>query len=101
LTRLTIHTALKVRARARSAARALAASILRVYRIALSPLVMALFGPACRFEPSCSEYAQFAIATHGVWRGGYMAARRVLRCRPMGGHGYDPVPGCARPLAEP
>ena len=84
---------------ARSASRVLAASILRAYRIVLSPLLLALSGPACRFEPSCSEYAQLAIRSHGIWRGGYIAARRLLRCRPMGGHGYDPVPGCARRLA--
>src|SRR5208282_2641361 len=63
--RLTIYTSLEARTMARSATRALAASILRVYRIALSPLVLALFGPACRFEPSCSEYAQLAIRAHG------------------------------------
>ena len=96
---MTIYTSLETRTMARSAPRVLATSILHVYRIALSPLVLALFGPACRFEPSCSEYAQLAIQTHGICRGGYMAARRLLRCHPMGGYGYDPVPGCARPPA--
>jgi len=96
---LTIHKSLEARTMARSVTRALATSILRVYQLALSPLVMALFGPACRFEPSCSEYAQLAIRAHGISRGGYMALRRLLRCHPMGGHGYDPVPACARPPA--
>ena len=57
-----------------------------------SPLIMGIYGPACRFEPSCSEYAHQAIATYGVMRGGAMAARRLARCHPLGGHGYDPVP---------
>jgi len=63
-----------------------------VYRAVLSPLIVALFGPACRFEPPCSKYAHDAVREHGAWRGGYIAARRLLRCRPLGGHGYDPVP---------
>lgn len=46
----------------------------------------------CRFLPSCSEYAIEAIETHGVIRGGTLAARRIGRCRPLGGRGYDPVP---------
>jgi len=62
------------------------------YRIVLSPLLTALFGPACRFEPSCSRYASAALSEHGILRGGLMAARRLLRCHPLGGHGYDPVP---------
>jgi len=72
--------------------RAPALGLLAGYRMILSPLLMALFGPACRFEPSCSRYATAAIAEHGVWRGGLLAARRLLRCHPLGGHGYDPVP---------
>lgn len=47
---------------------------------------------ACRFVPSCSEYGYEAIERHGVVRGGALAAWRVLRCNPWGGHGYDPVP---------
>ncbi|MHB8262169.1 MAG: membrane protein insertion efficiency factor YidD [Acidimicrobiales bacterium] len=46
----------------------------------------------CRYIPSCSDYALTAIATHGVFRGWWMAIRRVLRCRPGGGFGFDPVP---------
>ncbi len=69
--------------------------MLRVYRAIVSPLIMGLYGPACRFQPSCSEYAQAAIATYGVMRGSAMAARRLARCHPLGGHGHDPVPARA------
>jgi putative membrane protein insertion efficiency factor len=61
---------------------------LRVYQVALAPW----FGPACRFEPSCSRYAITAIDRHGVVHGCYLALRRVARCNPLGGCGYDPVP---------
>jgi uncharacterized protein len=47
----------------------------------------------CRFVPSCSAYAVEAIANHGILRGGLLAARRLGRCRPAGGRGFDPVPG--------
>jgi uncharacterized protein len=62
------------------------------YRLMISPILVMLFGGACRFEPTCSAYADQAIARHGVIRGGALAARRLLKCHPMGGHGYDPVP---------
>ena len=78
-------------------ARRLALATLRLYRAVLSPMLMGLYGPACRFEPSCSEYAHQAIAEYGVLRGTMIAARRLARCRPLGGHGYDPIP--ARPIA--
>jgi putative membrane protein insertion efficiency factor len=58
------------------------------YRRLVSPLLPR----ACRFEPSCSEYAREAVTRHGAWRGARLAAARVLRCRPGGGAGYDPVP---------
>jgi len=61
---------------------------LRVYQLALAPWL----GPACRFEPSCSHYAVAAIDRHGVVHGCYLALRRVARCNPLGGCGYDPVP---------
>ena len=48
--------------------------------------------PSCRFQPSCSAYALGAIQRYGAWRGGILAARRLLRCHPWGGSGYDPVP---------
>ena len=46
----------------------------------------------CRFEPSCSAYAHEAVVTHGAARGSLLAARRLLRCRPWGGRGWDPAP---------
>lgn len=77
--------------RLKSAPRLLAIGAIAIYRAALSPLIHAINGPACRFEPSCSHYARKAIAEHGVVRGGAMAIWRVARCNPFGGHGYDPV----------
>ena len=58
------------------------------YKGAISPLTP----PACRFTPSCSTYAIEAIRRHGPLRGLYLAIRRILRCHPWGGSGYDPVP---------
>ncbi|HEY0131094.1 MAG TPA: membrane protein insertion efficiency factor YidD [Allosphingosinicella sp.] len=48
--------------------------------------------PSCRFQPSCSAYAITALQRYGALRGGWMAARRLLRCHPWGGSGHDPVP---------
>jgi uncharacterized protein len=59
----------------------------------VSPVIHAIHGPACRFEPSCSAYARDAIAEYGIVRGGAMAIWRIARCNPMGGHGFDPVRG--------
>ncbi len=47
----------------------------------------------CRFVPSCSSYALEAIESHGPLRGSWLAAKRISRCRPLGGRGFDPVPG--------
>jgi len=59
------------------------------YRLLLSPVL----GRNCRFEPSCSRYAEEAIARYGAWTGGRMALARLLRCHPWGGTGgFDPVP---------
>ena len=58
------------------------------YRWLVSPLLP----QACRFHPSCSEYAEQALARHGAWRGSWLAARRVFRCGPWHAGGYDPVP---------
>jgi putative membrane protein insertion efficiency factor len=63
-------------------------ALLRLYRYALSPLLP----PACRFHPSCSEYAEQALQRHGVLRGGWLAATRVCRCGPWSAGGCDPVP---------
>lgn len=48
--------------------------------------------PSCRYVPSCSEYAIEALKKHGAIKGGWFAAKRIMRCHPWGGHGYDPVP---------
>ena len=48
--------------------------------------------PSCRFTPTCSEYARQAILKHGPFKGMLLAVRRILRCNPWGGSGYDPVP---------
>ena len=64
--------------------------LIRLYQRLLSPA----FGVACRYEPSCSHYAHEAIERHGARRGLALAARRLARCRPGGGNGYDPVPEC-------
>jgi uncharacterized protein len=62
--------------------------LIRAYQLLISPLLL----PSCRFEPSCSHYAQEAIAAHGAARGSLLALQRLLRCHPWGGSGYDPVP---------
>lgn len=62
--------------------------LIRGYQLGVSPLL----GPRCRFHPSCSEYACEAIAAHGAVSGISLAVRRVLRCHPWGGEGFDPVP---------
>ena len=63
----------------------------RAYRLVLSPWV----GHGCRFQPTCSAYALDALRVHGGIKGGWLAARRVARCHPWGGSGFDPVPGTA------
>ena len=65
-----------------------ALAMLRFYKGAISPHLPA----ACRYSPSCSEYAKTAVERFGVLRGGAMAAKRVLRCNPFHTGGYDPVP---------
>jgi putative membrane protein insertion efficiency factor len=62
--------------------------VIRAYQRSISPNL----APACRFEPTCSHYAHAAIERHGVLKGLRLAAGRLLRCRPLGGRGYDPVP---------
>lgn len=62
---------------------------IRIYQLILSPWLGA---NKCRYTPTCSEYAKEALIKHGIGKGLYLAIRRLLRCAPWGGHGYDPVP---------
>jgi len=68
--------------------RAFCIGLIRVYQWGISPILPR----SCRFAPSCSEYAAEAIERHGMFVGCWLAARRLLRCHPWGGSGYDPVP---------
>ncbi|MBQ7456780.1 MAG: membrane protein insertion efficiency factor YidD [Desulfovibrio sp.] len=68
--------------------RTIAVLPIRFYKYCISPLLP----PACRFYPTCSAYAAEALLRHGLLRGGWLAIRRLLRCHPWGGSGYDPVP---------
>ncbi len=61
--------------------------VIYLYRSSLSPL----YGNACRFEPSCSHYAEQALLKYGAFKGSMMAAKRLLRCHPWHDGGYDPV----------
>ncbi|HEX8547092.1 MAG TPA: membrane protein insertion efficiency factor YidD [Cytophagaceae bacterium] len=61
---------------------------IRFYKLAISPLIP----HACRFTPSCSEYMQQAINKHGIAKGIRLGTKRIARCHPWGGQGYDPVP---------
>ncbi|MBQ5357985.1 MAG: membrane protein insertion efficiency factor YidD [Alistipes sp.] len=62
--------------------------LVRFYQLCISPLTPA----ACRFTPTCSQYALEALKKYGPIKGGWLALRRILRCHPWGGSGYDPVP---------
>lgn len=61
---------------------------IRFYQLCISPMLP----NACRFTPTCSQYAVEAIMRHGVIYGSWLALKRILRCHPWGGSGYDPVP---------
>jgi putative membrane protein insertion efficiency factor len=58
------------------------------YKLCISPWTP----PSCRYSPTCSEYALRAIKKYGAFKGGWLAMKRISRCHPWGGHGYDPVP---------
>jgi uncharacterized protein len=75
--------------------------LIRAYRYLISPLM----ANHCRYYPSCSEYAETAIARYGAMKGGWLALRRLLRCHPGYPGGYDPVPGtesdvCSSPTGD-
>ena len=67
-------------------------ALIRVYQRVLSPLLVLLFGPACRFEPSCSKYAVACIAGHGAMRGSLLSIVRLCKCHPFHSGGFDPPP---------
>ncbi|MCR9220349.1 MAG: membrane protein insertion efficiency factor YidD [Alphaproteobacteria bacterium] len=69
-------------------AQRLALGLIFLYRVTLSSLM----GRQCRFLPTCSEYAADAVRAHGALRGAWLALKRIARCHPWGGSGYDPVP---------
>ncbi len=62
--------------------------LIKFYQLGISPYKP----PSCRFTPTCSAYALEAFKKHGIFKGFYLSARRILRCHPWGGSGYDPVP---------
>jgi len=68
--------------------RAIVLLLIRAYQQVISPWLPA----SCRYQPSCSQYASEAVTRYGVVRGGWLTMRRILRCRPGGGAGDDPVP---------
>ncbi|MFM9019698.1 MAG: membrane protein insertion efficiency factor YidD [Sediminibacterium sp.] len=63
-------------------------ALVRVYQYGISPLM----GPKCRYTPTCSQYTVTALQKHGLFKGGWLAIKRISSCRPGGGEGYDPVP---------
>ncbi|MET0393074.1 MAG: membrane protein insertion efficiency factor YidD [Chitinophagaceae bacterium] len=62
--------------------------LIRVYQRVISPLL----GPKCRYTPTCSQYAVIALKKYGLFKGFWLALKRIGRCHPWGGSGYDPVP---------
>jgi putative membrane protein insertion efficiency factor len=62
--------------------------LIKIYQFGISPLL----GPKCRYTPTCSQYASEALQKYGLIKGGFLAAKRISKCRPGGGSGYDPVP---------
>jgi putative membrane protein insertion efficiency factor len=73
---------------ARARSRQAVIGLVRIYQDVVSPWL----GPACRYQPSCSQYTVEAIEVHGVVRGSLLGVRRLSRCHPLGSSGYDPVP---------
>jgi len=73
-------------------ARALVLGFIKIYKVTISQL----FTGACRFYPSCADYMSEAVSLYGVRRGVFLGTRRLLRCHPFGGSGYDPVQAVTR-----
>ena len=63
--------------------------LIKTYQLTLSPRFS---HGSCRFTPTCSQYALEAIEVHGIFKGFYLGVKRIFRCHPWGGEGYDPVP---------
>jgi len=62
--------------------------LIKIYQYVISPAI----GPKCRFTPTCSHYAVDALKKHGLFKGSWLAAKRISKCHPGGSGGYDPVP---------
>jgi putative membrane protein insertion efficiency factor len=62
--------------------------LIKIYQLVISPILP----PSCRFTPTCSHYSLEALKKHGLVKGGWLSLKRILRCHPWGGSGYDPVP---------
>ncbi|MBO5235304.1 MAG: membrane protein insertion efficiency factor YidD [Alistipes sp.] len=62
--------------------------LIRFYQTCISPLTP----PSCRYTPTCSQYGLEALRKYGIFKGGWLTLKRILRCHPWGGSGYDPVP---------
>jgi putative membrane protein insertion efficiency factor len=62
--------------------------LIKIYQLLISPL----FPPSCRFTPTCSHYTVEALQKYGILKGSWLGFRRIIRCHPWGGSGYDPVP---------
>jgi putative membrane protein insertion efficiency factor len=71
--------------------------LIRGYQLLISPALTFILGPGggCRFQPTCSHYFLDAVETHGAFRGACLGVRRICRCHPWGGSGFDPVPGAS------
>ena len=78
--------------------RSLIRVFIRTYQLTLSPVLHFITGPAggCRFLPTCSHYFLEAVETHGAARGTWLGLKRLARCQPWGGEGYDPVPAAGK-----
>ncbi|MBE7173678.1 MAG: membrane protein insertion efficiency factor YidD [Williamsia sp.] len=63
-------------------------ALIKVYQYLISPIL----GPKCRFTPTCSQYGIEALKKYGIIKGSWLTLKRIARCHPWGGHGYDPVP---------